>query len=187
MSAAGASRAAGAEAGDARDVDQRRRVAAQGPTAKTQMSVLVRLDAKVDPFEARPAGADARRLPRRALDSGGAFESISETLGEPGILDTIGILAGSISRPTWTAPARSRCGSPTNLVMPDLQPGSALCRITAFDVIGRPSDPDEGDLSTIELPWLPPPPPVNPAKRIVIDAGNLMFEVGFEVNGARRR
>ena len=56
-------------------------------------------------------------------------------------------------------------------------------RITAFDVFGRPSAPAEGDKHEIDPPCLPPPPPVNPAARIVADAGNLVLEVDFAVNG----
>jgi hypothetical protein len=156
---------------------------AQGPTAETQLFVHVRLDVKVDPLEARPELTPVAYLVERQI-SGGAFENISETLGEPDILDKIGILPAVYfpARTDSTGEAPLRVAD--DFVMPDLQPGSVLYRITAFDVFGRPSDPTEGDLSAIDPPILPPPPPINPAARIVADAGNLVLEVDFAVNGA---
>ena len=67
---------------------------------------------KVDPLEARPELTPVAYLVERQI-SGGAFENISETLGEPDILDKIGILPAVYFPARATPPARSRCASPT--------------------------------------------------------------------------
>ena len=53
--------------------------------------VQTRTEVKLDPLEARPELTPVAYCVERQI-SGGAFENISETLGEPDILDKIGIL-----------------------------------------------------------------------------------------------
>lgn len=155
---------------------------AQGASPTPQIFVQVQTEVKVDPLEARPELTPVAYCVERRI-SGGAFENISETLGEPDILDKIGILPAVYFPARVDTTGEEPLRVADDFVLPDLQPGSVLYRITAFDVFGRPSGPVEGDLHKIDPPCLPPPPPVNPAARIVVDAGNLVLEIDFAVNG----
>ena len=153
----------------------------QGPNAETQIFVQARLEVQVDPLEARPEMTPVAYQVEREI-SGGGFVNISESLGEPDILDKIGLLPAVYfpSRTDTTGQEPLRVAD--DFVLPDLQPASVVYRVGAFDVFGRPSVPVEGDKQPIEPPYMPPPPPSNPAARIVADAGNLVLEVDFAVN-----
>jgi hypothetical protein len=153
----------------------------QGPNAETQIFVQARLEVQVDPLEARPEMTPVAYQVEREV-SGGGFVNISESLGEPDILDKIGLLPAVYfpSRTDTTAQEPLRVAD--DFVLPDLQPALVVYRVGAFDVFGRPSVPVEGDKQPIEPPYMPPPPPLNPAARIVAEAGNLVLEVDFAVN-----
>jgi hypothetical protein len=156
---------------------------AQEPGAATELFVQARLDVAAGPVVARPELTTVAYLVEREV-SGGGFTNISEGLGEPDILDKIGIL------PAVYYPARAGPGATEALRvaddfgLPDLHPASVQYRLTGFDLFGRSSAPVDSALQAIDPPALPPAAPLNPAARIVAEAGVLVLEVDFATNGS---
>ncbi len=155
---------------------------AQSGSPVPEILVQTRTEVKVDPLEVRPELTPVAYLvERQVLD--GAFVNVSETLGEPDILDKIGLLPAVYFPARRDAAAAEPLRIADDFVLTELGPSSVRYRIGAFDVFGRPSEAALGDPNAVEPPVLPPPPPLNPAARIVAEAGRLVLEVDFAVNG----
>lgn len=155
---------------------------AQGPSATPEIVVQAEIDVPIDPLESRPELTPVAYCVERRI-SAGDFKNISETLGEPDILDKIGILPAvyfpAREGTEWQEPLKVADDFP----LPGLEAETVTYRVTAFDVFGRPSTPVEGTPHAVEPPCLPPAAALNPAARIVVDAGALVLEIDFAVNG----